>query len=525
MSPARKGIVMDVKDRSCGILLPVTSLPSKYGIGCFSTEAYRFIDFLVEAGQTWWQILPLGQTGYGDSPYQSFSTFAGNPYFIDLEQLAGEGYLTLEELEQYDFGSNPSYVDYERIYQVRYLILHKAFENSPFASSPKGKWSDSRYNQDRYAFETYIKNNQEWLDDYAFYSALKGRFENAAWTEWDEDIRLRRPEAMKKWHTELQSSIRFFCFIQYMFFRQWKAIKEYAAKHGIRILGDLPIYVALDSADTWSHPELFKLDEFGRPTVVAGCPPDAFSATGQLWGNPIYDWKRHRRENYAWWKSRMERAFFLYDAVRIDHFRGFESYYEIPADSETAMIGEWVKGPGMELFHALKEVIGGRQVIAEDLGFLTPEVHELLKESGYPGMKVLQFAFDAKSDSEYQPHHYTPNCVVYTGTHDNETTRGWFDSVDPKIRDYAFRYLGVNNKDDALQAMIRAAMMSVAGICIIPMQDYLGLGNEARINMPSTLGGNWKWRLRPGAIKKSLAKQLNEMAVLYARSNPLKQLP
>ena len=276
--------------RSSGILLPVSSLPSKYGIGCFSTEAYRFVDFLVEAGQSWWQILPLGQTGYGDSPYQSFSTFGGNPYFIDLEQLIGAGYLSPGEAEQYEYGTNPAYVDYGRLYQVRYLLLHRAYENSPFALHPRGQWEDASYNQDRYAFETYITNSREWIEDYALYSALKGRFENAAWTEWEEDIRLRRPEAMKKWHGELLDDVRFYCFMQYMFFRQWKALKGYANRHGIQIIGDLPIYVAMDSADAWSHSDLFRLDEEGRPTVVAGCPPDAFAATGQLWGNPIYDW-------------------------------------------------------------------------------------------------------------------------------------------------------------------------------------------------------------------------------------------
>ena len=503
--------------RTCGILLPVTSLPSKYGIGCFSEEAFRFVDFLVDAGQSWWQILPLGQTGYGDSPYQSFSTFAGNPYLIDLEQLIGAGYLTREEVEQYDFGGNPSYVDYDQIYQVRFLLLHRAYENSPFALHPKGKWENASYNRDRYDFETYMTSSRDWLEDYALYSALKGRFENAAWMKWDEDSRLRRPEALKRWHSELADQVRFFSFLQYMFFRQWKAVKDYANQHGIRIIGDLPIYVALDSADTWSHPEMFKLDAEGRPTVVAGCPPDAFSATGQLWGNPIYNWDYHRAEDFAWWKRRMEHAFFLYDAVRIDHFRGFESYYEIPAEEDTAMNGTWVKGPGMDLFEALRDTIGERQVIAEDLGFLTPEVHQLLDDTGYPGMKVLQFAFDAKSDSDYQPHNYKRNCVVYTGTHDNDTSRGWFDNAAPEIRDYAFRYLGITRREEAVDAMIRAAMMSVADTCVIPMQDYLGLGSEARINTPSTLGNNWKWRVQPRVFTKRLAKQLLEQARLYAR--------
>lgn len=524
--------------RSCGILLPVASLPSKYGIGCFSTEAYRFIDFLEAAGQTWWQILPLGQTGYGDSPYQSFSTFAGNPYFIDLEQLIGAGYISQEETEAFDFGENPSYIDYGRIYQSRYLLLHRAYANSPFALRPHDEWAGDKYNGDRYAFETYITGNRDWLDDYALYSALKGRFENAPWTDWDEDIRLRRPEAVKRWRDALLDEVRFYCFLQYMFFRQWKSVKDYAKKHGVRIVGDLPIYVAMDSADAWSHPELFKLDAEGRPSVVAGCPPDAFAVTGQLWGNPIYDWDRHREEGFAWWKSRMEHAFFLYDAVRIDHFRGFESYYEIPAQEETAMNGTWVKGPGMELFSALAPVIGDREVIAEDLGFLTPEVHELLAETGYPGMKVLQFAFDALTDSEYQPHRFVRNCVAYTGVHDNDTSRGWLEHTSPAIREYALRYLGLGDgkeaggsgdgsigqsvmspaeKEAAVAAMIRAAMMSVADTCIIPIQDYLCLGSEARINAPSTLGNNWKWRVRASVFTPKFAARLRRMAEIYAR--------
>ena len=491
--------------RESGILMPVFSLPGKYGIGCFSDEAKRFVDFLKEAGQSYWQILPLGPTGYGDSPYQSFSTFAGNPYFISLETLMKKGLLTKEECDAADFGSDPKSVDYGALYKERGRLLHLAFERSSFEKEE--------------SFGTFMDENAFWLPDFALYMALKNEFGGRSLLEWDDDIRLRQPEAMNRWHAELVDDIRFYCFLQYMFFLQWKAVKDYANKHGISIIGDLPIYVAMDSADTWSHPEYFKLDGEGRPSVVAGCPPDAFSATGQLWGNPIYDWDRHRAENFSWWRSRMERAFFLYDAVRIDHFRGFESYYEIPAQENTAMNGTWVQGPGIELFDALQETIGGRQVIAEDLGFLTPEVHKLLEETGYPGMKVLQFAFDAKSDSEYQPHNYNRNCVVYTGTHDNDTTRGWFENTDPEVRDYAYKYLGITGKETAVNAMIRTAMMSVADICIIPIQDYLGLGNEARINTPSTLGSNWKWRALPGTFTDKLAEHLLGLARIYARLN------
>ncbi|MEE1163717.1 MAG: 4-alpha-glucanotransferase [Lachnospiraceae bacterium] len=503
--------------RTCGVLLPVASLPSRYGIGCFSTEAYRFVDFLADSGQTWWQILPLGQTGYGDSPYQSFSTFAGNPYFIDLEQLIGAGYISREEADQYDFGNNPSYVDYDRIYQVRYLLLHHAYENSPFALRSNENWSDASYNRDRYAFETYITNNKEWLEDYALYSALKGRFENAAWMDWDEDIRLRRPEAMKHWRRVLQNEIRFYCFMQYMFYRQWKAVKDYADKKGIRILGDLPIYVALDSADTWSHPELFKLDDTGSPTVVAGCPPDAFSATGQLWGNPIYDWDKHREEEYAWWKSRMEHAFFLYDAVRIDHFRGFDEYWAVPYGSETAMTGKWCKGPGYDLFAAMEEKLGRREIVAEDLGYLTKTVLKLVERTGYPGMKVLQFAFDGNTKNAYLPHNYTKNAVVYTGTHDNDTTRGWYTSANRKQMQFIRKYVNIRSSRTATYDLIRLAMQSVADTAIIPIQDYLDIGSDGRINIPSTLGGNWSWRVLPGELTPELAEKMREFASVYGR--------
>ena len=491
--------------RTSGILYPVSSLPSKYGIGCFSKEAYEFVDFLKKAGQTYWQVLPFGPTGYGDSPYQSFSTFAGNPYFIDLETLIEEGLLERWECDSRNFGTDPESVDYGALYENRFAVL--ALANERFQKTAA---EDADY-------QAFRKEETGWLDDYSLFMALKQHFEGKSWTDWDLPYRNRDKKALDAVREVLKDKIDFFCFQQYEFAKQWKKLHTYANEQGIRIIGDIPIYVAFDSADTWSRPELFQFDEDNNPKAVAGCPPDAFSATGQLWGNPIYDWDKHRAQDYVWWKSRMEHAFFFYDAVRIDHFRGFESYYEIPASEDTAMNGTWVKGPGMELFRELAETIGDRQVIAEDLGFLTPEVHELLDETGYPGMKVLQFAFDAMSDSDYQPHNYCRNCVVYTGTHDNDTTRGWFDNITPDIRDYAYRYLGITSGREAVRTMIRAAMMSVADICIIPMQDYLELGSEARINTPSTLGNNWKWRVLPDVFTRRLAGRLQELASLYAR--------
>ena len=489
--------------RKSGVLLPVSSLPSKYGIGTFSGQAYEFIDLLEQAGQTYWQILPLGPTGYGDSPYQSFSTFAGNPYYIDLEALIKEGYLTKEDCDSCDFGDNDEYIDYEKIYLSRFKVLKKAFKNSDIQN-------DEAYNE-------FVRTNSYWLDDYALYMAVKNSFGGVSFIEWDEDIRLRRKEALCRYREKYKEETDFYKFQQFIFTKQWFALKEYANSRGIKIIGDIPIYVAFDSSDTWAAPELFQLDEDLRPVAVAGCPPDSFSATGQLWGNPLYDWDYHKKTGYDWWMKRLEYCFKLYDVVRIDHFRGFDEYYSIPYGDPTAEFGHWEKGPGYDIFRTMKDKLGKKEVIAEDLGFLTDSVLKLVKKTGYPGMKILQFAFDSREDSDYLPHNYTRNSVVYTGTHDNDTVLGWFGSLNRHDKGFAKRYLNINKNKDINWEFIRAVMASVSDTCIIPMQDYLGLGAEARINIPSTLGINWKWRMLPGAFDEELAARIKKMTGLYGR--------
>lgn len=489
--------------RASGILLPVSSIPSAYGIGAFSKEAYEFVDFLKESGQTYWQILPLGPTGYGDSPYQSFSTFAGNPYYIDLEKLIQAGFLTREQCQDYDWGESENYVDYEKIYLSRFKVLKKVFEKSEIENND--------------AFCTFVKENDFWLADYALYMAVKDSFQGRSWSEWDEDIRLRRPEAIEKYSSQLKEQILFYEFQQYLFADQWMQLKKYANERGIHIIGDIPIYVAFDSADTWANPELFQFDENCMPTGVAGCPPDSFSATGQLWGNPLYRWEYHRETGYAWWMQRISYCYKLYDVVRIDHFRGFDEYYNIPFGDTTAQFGKWEKGPGYDLFRVMKEKLGDKAVIAEDLGFLTPSVIELVKKTGYPGMKILQFAFDSREESDYLPHNYSSNSVVYTGTHDNDTTMGWYQTVGEHDRSFAKKYLNIKDDEDMVWNFIRAAIASVSDIAIIPMQDYLSLGSEARINIPSTLGNNWKWRMIKGQTDKELAEKICKMCKLYGR--------
>ncbi len=466
------------------------------------------MDMLQKGGQSNWQILPLGPTGYGDSPYQAFSTYAGNPYFIDPEELIRKGLLTEEECREYDFGGDPMYVDYEKMYRGRFPLLYRAFR---------------RFVPDE-EYRRFLDENNFWLDDYSLYMAIKDQNEGKCWTEWEEELRDRNPEILKSKREELDEQIRFYQFQQYEFFAQWRRLKAYANDKGIRIIGDIPIYVAFDSADTWANPELFQFDENRRPEAVAGCPPDAFSATGQLWGNPLYRWDYHEKTGYSWWMQRLRQCFRMYDTVRVDHFRGFEAYYSIPFGDTTAKNGHWEKGPGMKLFRRLREELGDRDIIAEDLGYLTEDVMQLLRETGYPGMKVLQFGFDPDGESEYLPHTYGRHSVVYTGTHDNNTTLAWLDELDPESLDFAQRYM--NNQEKAQEEkvwdLIRMAMASSADTAVIPVQDYLCLGAQARINYPSTLGTNWKWRLLPGQMDEGLLEKIREVTGLYGR---LKKVP
>jgi 4-alpha-glucanotransferase len=490
--------------RASGILCPVSSLPSLYGIGTFGREAYRFIDFLKASGQKYWQILPLGQTGYGDSPYQSVSTFAGNPYLIDLELLCERGVLTQAECRQCDFGNEDDSVNYQKLADSRYQLLYTAFQRDSV--------------KEEKAYRKFIKKQSFWLDDYALYMALKAEFGQRPWMEWDEKIKRRKLKAMAYYREKCDVAISFYYYLQFLFWKQWKSLKKYANQNGIQIIGDIPIYVALDSADAWSNQPLFQFDPDGLPTKVAGCPPDAFSETGQLWGNPVYDWKYHQKTEYDWWVQRIRHCFELYDVVRIDHFRGFDEYYAIPYGHKTAEKGQWEKGPGYDLFRVLKKKLGKLSIIAEDLGFLTDTVRELLDKTGYPGMKVLQFAFDSREESDYLPYRYPHNCVVYTGTHDNNTTRGWFSDLSEEDLKFAKRYMHLPSQEESwCWEMIRLAMSSVADLAVIPIQDYLNLGSQARMNTPSTVGENWKWRLKPGQYNAALAKRITELTQLYGR--------
>ena len=497
-------------NRQAGILLPITSLPSRYGIGCFSKSAYDFVDWLWDAGQTCWQILPICPTSYGDSPYQSFSTFAGNPYFISLEALIEEGVLTEEECDAVDFGSDETDIDYEKMYFGRYPLLHKAYERSDISRNE--------------AYQRFVSENEWWLSDYALFMALKDFFGGKCWYEWPEDIRLRWGFALDYYRRVLYFDIEFQQYLQFKFFEQYRALKVYANSKGIKIVGDIPIYVAMDSADTWANAELFQLDKDNMPTAVAGCPPDGFSATGQLWGNPLYRWDYHRETGYAWWISRLWYCFELYDVTRIDHFRGFDEYFSIPYGATTAAGGHWEKGPGLDLFRAVERSLGWHEVIAEDLGYVTDTVRQLVRESGFPGMKVLEFAFDSRdsgSANDYLPHNYPENCVVYTGTHDNETVVGWFDAISADELAMARRYMWDlhSPKSELHKSFIAAAMRSNARTCIIPIQDYLGLDNSCRMNKPSTIGTNWRWRVKKEQLDDALQQEILDMTRLYGRMN------
>ncbi len=487
--------------RKSGILLPVFSLPSRYGIGCFSKEAKKFIDFLEMAAQSYWQILPLGPTSYGDSPYQSPSSFAGNPYFIDIDTLCNDGLLTLEECAEYR-GKVPDgeSIDYEFLYKTRSSILYKAF---------------LRFDKNE-DYHLFAHAEKYWLDDYAQFMAVKRRLGDIGLAEWENPIRMRNEDALKPLIAELENEIEYYKFEQYQFMRQWIEIKTYANRKGIEIIGDMPIYTAYDSADVWSKPYLFRLDKNRLPTHVAGCPPDPFSPDGQLWGNPVYDWTAHAETDYEWWTERMKRSMRLYDVVRIDHFRGFESYYEIDAESKTARKGKWRKGAGIDLFKTLDKKCPDLKIIAEDLGFITQDVKDLLEKTGYAGMKVLQFAFSADGD-DYLPHNYIKNCIVYTGTHDNPTTLGWVQTAEREDLACAMEYIGIDGTDvlKVCKGFVRLAMSSVADTCIIPLQDWLMLGDDARINTPGTLGGNWCWRMN--GLSDKTAAEIARITALYGR--------
>lgn len=489
--------------RSGGILMHISSLPSPCGIGTFGKAAYAFVDFLKAAGQSRWQLLPIGPTGYGDSPYQSFSTFAGNPYFIDLALLEQDGLLQASDYADLDWGDDPLRVDYGKLHLNRFSVLRVAYANL----TAKGKSEVA----------AFARENADWLEDYALFMAVKARFDGAPWHQWEDGIHFREQGAMARYESLLTEEIGFWRFVQHTFFRQWRALKRYANQNGIRIIGDLPIYVAADSADVWAHPSLFLLDEQLCPTMVAGCPPDAFSRTGQLWGNPLYRWDVLQESGYAWWIARLRAATEQFDILRLDHFRGFDHYYAIPAKDKTAEHGVWLEGPGYAFFRALGQALGRRAIIAEDLGFLTDSVRALQKRTGYPGMKVLQFAFDAGGESEYLPHRYDKNCVVYTGTHDNDTALSWLAHARRADARFCRKYLNLRRGEPFAWALIRCAWASVGDTAIAPMQDFLSLGGEARMNTPSTLGGNWAWRMATDALSPALAARIRELTALYGR--------
>lgn len=496
--------------RASGILMPVFSLPSRYGIGSFSKSAYQFVDMLKKAGQKYWQILPLCPTSYGDSPYQSFSTYAGNPYFIDLDQLIEEQLLTRKECQACDFGDDPQDIDYGKLYENRFKLLRKAYERANVGEDQE--------------FEAYRRENAWWLDDYALFMAVKDRFDGVAWNEWAEDIRLRWSNAMDYYRRELYYEIEFYSYLQFVFMKQWKKLKNYANINGIEIIGDIPIYVAFDSADAWANPELFQFDAENLPTAVAGCPPDGFSADGQLWGNPLYRWDYHRETGFDWWIRRIAYCSELYDVVRIDHFRGFDEYFSIPYGDKDARGGHWEKGPGIDLFRKIEQALGWKQVIAEDLGYMTDSVRHLVYESGFPGMKVLEFAFDSRDSgcaSDYLPHNYPENCVAYTGTHDNETIVGWWRSITAAERKLARDYLcdHATPEEELYKCFISLIMRSAARVCVIPMQDYMGLDNRFRMNKPSTVGTNWKWRIKKRDLTKKLQKEIYDVTLRYGRKN------
>ena len=497
-----------MKKRQSGVLMHISSLPGKYGIGSFGQSAYDFVDFLVRTKQRYWQILPLGTTSYGDSPYQSFSAFAGNTYFIDFDILIEEGLLNEADVKGADFGDDPRKVDYAKIFDARRPIMEKAVARFLKA-------------EDLSDYESFVEQNAAWLEVFAEYMAIKEHFDNLAWTEWpDEAIRRREAASLASYREKLADKLTYHRVTQYLFFKQWLRLKAYANEHHIEIVGDMPIYVAADSADVWAQPHFFKTDAVGKPTCVAGCPPDEFSETGQLWGNPIYDWEAMDKDGYAWWIERLRESFKIYDIVRIDHFRGFESYWEVPAGSETSASGKWVKGPDYKLFAAVKEALGDLNIIAEDLGFMTDEVIELRERTGFPGMKILQFAFNPDDESIDSPHLAPNNSVMYTGTHDNNTVLGWYkDEIDDATRQYMAQYTNRKEYETVPHAMLRTIFASVSFMAIATMQDLLELDSAARMNYPSTIGGNWTWRMTAEELNPIVEGELYSLTKTYRRMN------
>ncbi len=489
--------------RSAGILLPISALPSPYGIGTLGKAAFDFIDFLAAAGQTYWQVLPVGPVSYGDSPYQSFSSFAGNPYYVDLDRLAEDGLLTPQEASAPDWGDDPGLVDYGKLYEHRFDVLKLA--------AARG------VPREREALDAF-RREKPWLADYALFMALKRHFGMRPWHEWpDEDVRLHRPGACARWRSALWEDVELFEYIQLLFYRQWADLRAYAAEKGVRLIGDTPIYVALDSADVWAEPYWFQLDERNVPTAVAGVPPDAFTEDGQLWGNPLYRWDAMERDGFGWWIRRLGGAFELFDVLRFDHFRGLESYWAVPFGETTAKNGRWIPGPGERFVRAVFGWFPDKPIIAEDLGYLTPEVRSLLAFSGCPGMKILEFAFDPREPSDYLPHTYPRNCVCYTGTHDNDTLEGWRQETDPESLAFAKAYLGLSDAEGFGWGILRGGMTSVADLFVAQMQDYLGLGSEARMNTPGIPHGNWRWRMDADALTDELAARIAALTKLSGR--------
>ncbi|MBO6301857.1 MAG: 4-alpha-glucanotransferase [Ruminiclostridium sp.] len=489
--------------RSCGVLMHITSLPSPYGIGSFGKQAENFVDWLVSAGQEYWQVLPIGPTGYGDSPYQSFSTFAGNPLLIDLDELVSEGLLTRQDCEGGEYGYDPSYVDFEKVTKMKMELLHKAY----------GKFSEND------AYKKFTEREAYWLDDYALFMSVKQENNMVSWLDWSDGLRLRDADALREESEKLRDSIGCWKFMQFEFYRQWEKLKSYANKKGIKIIGDIPIYVSPDSSDIWANTGFYEVDENKRLTRVAGVPPDYFSATGQLWGNPLYDWEAMKKDGYAWWIKRIKKAVELYDIVRIDHFRAFDTYWAIPAGELTAVNGKWEQGPGMDLWNAVKDALGDVPIIAEDLGDIFDSVKELLKQSGFPGMRVLQFGFNPdSSDNDHLPHRYPVNSVCYTGTHDNSTALGWYKAADKGSQAMCRRYLKPRLFEKINRTMIRELYKSSCGLAVVPMQDIIGLDDSARMNIPSTLGGNWKWRAQVKHFSDKNAAFMRDLAETYYRA-------